>query len=498
MRRLALFLMFSLALGIRLYDLTDLPFDFHPTRQWRAVIIARGMYYAMRTDVPAWQREAALTQWQSEGIIEPPILEGLAALTYRLVGQEQLWIARVYSAVGWVSAGLAVWLIGRELGLAGGGLLAAAYFLFVQYGIIASRAFQPDPLMVALMAWGIWATVRWQQAGGLGRAALAGILIGLAVLVKSVAGFMLGGALVGLALNRQANKAFRTALFDPQLWLLGGLAALPSTLYYVYGLYVAGFLRQQFSFRFFPELWRDPAFYIRWQEMATNIAGFTLVGAALVGAFLLRERALRGMAWGLWAGYAAYSMTFPYHTITHDYYHLPLILIVAVTLIPVAGLLLEQIGQLENRKSVQAVLIGVVTLAVLFKVWDARVILSRQDYRDAAAEWSRFAEIIPPGKKVVAITKTYGYPLAYYAWVQAEIWLGTSDADLRALAGQSEEQIARKRAEQLEGKDLFLVTNFNELARQPELQAYLDGFEIFSEGAGYVVYDLTKPVKASP
>jgi hypothetical protein len=37
--------LFVAALGIRLYDLTDLPNDFYMTRQYRSLIIARGMYY---------------------------------------------------------------------------------------------------------------------------------------------------------------------------------------------------------------------------------------------------------------------------------------------------------------------------------------------------------------------------------------------------------------------------------------------------------------------
>ena len=34
-------------LALRFYDLTDQPIDFHPTRQLRGAIIARGMYYEM-------------------------------------------------------------------------------------------------------------------------------------------------------------------------------------------------------------------------------------------------------------------------------------------------------------------------------------------------------------------------------------------------------------------------------------------------------------------
>ena len=42
----ALILLFGIGLSIRLFDLTNLPLDFHPTRQLVSIIKARGMYYA--------------------------------------------------------------------------------------------------------------------------------------------------------------------------------------------------------------------------------------------------------------------------------------------------------------------------------------------------------------------------------------------------------------------------------------------------------------------
>jgi 4-amino-4-deoxy-L-arabinose transferase-like glycosyltransferase len=485
---------FTLALAIRFYDLTDPPFDFHPTRQWRSVLIARGMYFQNLETVPDWQRETAVAQWKREAIIEPPVLEVLAVGVYHLIGSEQLWVARAISSVFWVLGGAAVLLFGREIGALYGGALAAVYFLFLPYGMVASRTFQPDPLMVALIAGSFWAAARWHTRPSLRSAVLLGLLAGAAVFVKTVAVFILGGALIGLVL---ASKGLRQALRDRQVWIIGSLAVLPTGIYYLYGLFINGFLRQQMNLRFFPEMWRDPAFYIRWVEMSTDIAGFSITLAALVGVFLLRDRALRGLALGAWLGYAAYSFTFPFHTITHDYYQLPLIPIVAMTIVPVAGLLFAAVESRENRRTIQAVLALVVLAAVLFKAWDTRVILAREDFRIAETEWARFQDIIPPGKKVVAITKAYGMPLAYYGWVNASIWLNDSDAELRALAGQSQEMIQNKRLNQLEGKDLFLITNFSEFERQEGLSEFLySSYEVFEEGSGYLIFDLNQP--ASP
>ena len=41
----AVLLILAAGLALRLFDLTDQPLDFHPTRQLRSAIIERGMYY---------------------------------------------------------------------------------------------------------------------------------------------------------------------------------------------------------------------------------------------------------------------------------------------------------------------------------------------------------------------------------------------------------------------------------------------------------------------
>jgi len=477
-------------LGIRLYDLTDPPFDFHPTRQWRSALIARGMYFQNNQDVPEWKREQAVAQWHREAIIEPPVMEWLTAMGYQIAGGENLWIARFLSAFFWTLGGVAVFFLGRELGSKDGGMMALIYFLFLPFGIYASRAFQPDPLMVSLIMWALWAAYRWHKKRTYPTAILAGALAGLAILVKSVAIFMLGGALAGLVLF---GTDLRKGIKDGQIWTLVIFTVFPTGFYFLYGLWIKGFLVQQLSFRFFPEMWRDPAFYIRWVEMSTNIVGFGVMIASLLGLLLLRTRADLGMLGGLWVGYFLYSMTFPYHTITHDYYQMPLIGIVAISLSTTLGTLMRKLMKLErdllNRMSIGAIVI----FAVAFKTWDVRVNLARKDYRGDAAEWAELGSYFKPGDSVVAITHAYGYPLAYYGWVDVDLWLSTQDAQLRELAGISEEKIQEKRLEALSGKDYFLVTRFNELDEQPDLKENLySNYEVYAEGEGFIIFDLKK------
>ena len=110
---LALFLLF-LGLGLRLYDLTDQPIDFHPTRQLRGAIVARGMYYEMLPDADPELRQKAINFWASTGEYEPPFLERMVALTYLIVGGEYPWIARIYNALLWIIGGAALFALARR------------------------------------------------------------------------------------------------------------------------------------------------------------------------------------------------------------------------------------------------------------------------------------------------------------------------------------------------------------------------------------------------
>ena len=103
-RNFAVVLIFIIGLLIRFYDLTDPPLDFHEARQLYSAVIARGMYYEMDRTAPEEKRELAIELWHSIRLLEPQIQERLVAATYLLVGEEHLWIARIYSSVFWVSA----------------------------------------------------------------------------------------------------------------------------------------------------------------------------------------------------------------------------------------------------------------------------------------------------------------------------------------------------------------------------------------------------------
>ena len=484
-----LVLLLGLGLAIRLYDLTDLPLDFHPTRQLLSALKARGMYYQTLTDIPADQRDFAIRQWKIRAAIEPEFLERVVAFTYQFIG-EQLWIARIYSSLFWVIGAIFLFLLARQLTSIDGALVTTAFYLFAPYAVAASRSFQPDPLMVTLIIIFWWAVYKWaDQPTSYIWAILAGLFGGFAIYIKFVAAFFVIGGGLGAILRRES--IVETAR-RPQVYVMTVLGILPGAAYVIYGVWIAGFLGQQFGGRFIPSLFLSPSYYLGWIGMLNIVIGSIALMLGLLGLFFL-ENEKRRFLLGLWAGYALFGIYFNYHISSHDYYSLPLIPIVALSLAPLADWFFAQLTKLTS--TLKPMSTAVATLILLFglfaSLWNIRAEMKSVDYRPDAQMWAEISEKIG-NKNTAGLTQDYGSRLAYWGWKNLTVWPTYGDLvyhdDLRGRDAQRDfeeqfEDIAIK-------KELFLVTDFNELERQPFLKEKLSGYSIFAEDDGYVIYNL--------
>ncbi|HET9588123.1 MAG TPA: glycosyltransferase family 39 protein [Anaerolineales bacterium] len=509
LRGITLVLIFGAALAIRLYDLTDLPLDFHPTRQLLSAIKARGLYYETEPDgVSTWKLETAIRQAKLKSDVEPVVFERLVAFTYRFTG-EQVWIARIYSSIFWLAGGIFLFLLVRDLISFEGAVFSTAYYLLFPYAISGSRSFQPDPLMVMLILAFWWTFSRWialtsvsprfdfvakgapplstNGRGTWGAALLAGLVGGLAIFVKfSAAFFVIGGAL-GFGL---AHYSLRDLLRNAQVWSMAVLGALPAAAYLIYGMFIAGFFGQQFSGRFFPALLLSPLTYLQWQTKAAMAAGGIFIMLALLGLFLVRDRLVRTFLYGLWGSYLLYGLFFNHHVATHDYYHLPFIPIVAVSLAPVGAWFFARLTEAAIQRWAWPAVYLILLYGVLSVVWDVRNQMKAVDYRPDAAMWAEIGEHFDEEARIVALTQDYGSRLQYWGWRTAAVWPSVADIDHVDVRGGSfsfEDEFNRYSSQ----RDFFLVTDFDELQRQSELEEYLfSSYPVLAQGSDYLIFDL--------
>ena len=501
----ALFVIFILGFAIRLYDLTDLPLEFHSTRQMLSALKARGMYYQTlsASEVPAEQRSFAIQQWKIRASVEPEIFERIVAFTYQFTG-EQVWIARIYSSLFWLIGALFLFLLARDLTSTDGALAATAFYLFSPYAILASRSFQPDPLMVMLIIIFLWAVYKWSIVGGrvvssdsetrietTSRpqawpfAILAGLFGGFAIFIKLPAAFFVIGGGVGALLRR---GTLRDALKQPQVYVMSVLGVLPGAAYVIYGVWVAGYLGQQFGGRFIPALFLSPSYYLGWVSMLNLVIGGAVLTLALLGLFFLEDKKRRFLL-GLWAGYALFGLYFNYHISTHDYYSLPLIPVVALSLAPLADWFFAQLAKFTPSRWLRLSAFCLLLLGALMSLWNTRSQLNSVDYRPETTMWAEIAEKV--GENTLAgLTQDYGQRLAYWGWKNVNSWPTHGDLIYRNDLLGAQRDFESQFEELALTKDFFVVTDFTDLALQPFLEQKLSQYPIFAEGDGYVIYDL--------
>jgi 4-amino-4-deoxy-L-arabinose transferase-like glycosyltransferase len=484
-------LIFGVGLLIRVYDLSDAPLDFHPTRQLHSALIARGMYYENLPGVPQWQRDMAVAQWKAEGLIEPQVFERFVSWMYALTGRVDLRIPRLFSILFWTLGGVALLWLARAFAGRDGALVAVLFYMIWPYAAIASRSFQPDLLMVALILWTLWALLHWQGRPTWAWTVVTGLLAGVSIYIKSVAVFFVAPALAFYLLT---SLGLRPALRSPKVWLMGFLAVLPYALYHIDGVYIHKYLVGQFSLRFFPQLWIDPTWYLRWNGQISHVVSFELFLIAVAGAFLVQRKDLRLLLLGLWVGYIAYGLTLPYHISTHDYYQLPLFPLVALGLAAAAGILLRHV------RGPAWLVVPALTLVLLWgltvKAWDVRVTLKRDDYRSEVRFWEKLRDVFPENPSVIGLVQDYGTRLSYWSWINAGNWMVSGDFALRELAGESFD-MTQTFNEAIAGKDFFLITLLDEYERQPALKSLLEQhYPIYKQAPDYIIYDLRTPLPA--
>jgi 4-amino-4-deoxy-L-arabinose transferase-like glycosyltransferase len=481
-------LLLLVGFGLRLYDLTDQPIDFHPTRQLRGAILARSLYYQMAPGIDAAAVQKAVDNQKALGQYEPPILEALVALTYLAAGGEYLWIANIYSALLWIIGGVFLFDLARRMTSPPGAILALGYYLVLPFAVQASRSFQPDPAMVMWIILAFYALYRWGEAPTWKWAVLAGLFGGAAVLTKIMALFILAVVASVVVLT---SLGFRRFWRSPQVWVMLILMVLPPAIYYLGSQgYVSDYLEDRTVT--FGQLLLSPGFYMRWLSLAQDLVGLGAILLGLIGVVISRPRNRLFLA-GMWAGYLVYGLFFNYYMYTHSYYHLQLVPVIGLSLAPVGELIYTRVRQ--QSKAWQVVFAGAILVGVFYLSAVPVTERNATDYRQEPAYWQGIAANLPGDGRIIALTQDYGLRLTYYGGQNISLWPPRGERQLSGLRGQNkafEEYFAGK----TEGKDYFLITAFKQLEDQPDLKSYLkENYPLIADESGYMLYDLANPLK---
>lgn len=482
----------AFGLGIRLYDITDPPFDYHTTRQFRGAVIARGMYYQMLPEADPELRSQAIDYWNSVSEYEPQILERLTALTYLIIGSEYPWIANIYNSIFWVIGGLALIALAKRMFPwhgspwidIGGTLLALGYYLFLPFSVQASRAFLPDPGMTVLVIFSLYFIYRWIETFDWKYALVCGLLSGMAMLYKVTAFYIIAPVIGFLALKELGySKVWK----NTQVWIIGLLMVIPTIVFSLTlpsGHASTYFENTTFSLLY---LFTKPSFYLSWFHFVQSQVGLSVLFLSIIGLLITSPRN-RLFFIAIWIGYILYGGTFPYQIYTHNYYHLRLVPILALSLVPVTQLIVKEIaGQKSQWKFAFSIM---VIFGLGYSVWLSYFSFSKSDYRDLPAYWHTISTDLPKDGKIIALTQDYGFPLMYYGWRKVYLWPIESEQRLRELR-QNVKEFDQVFYDRIKGKRYFLITDKEQLDAQTELKDKLiNDYYLLQENNDFILFDL--------
>jgi hypothetical protein len=210
-RLLVVAFLFIAALGLRLYHLNEPPLNFHAVRQYHSLLIARGYYIETLQGIPEWKKQIARISKERRGMWEPHIMEFLVSTAYRVVGGEHFWIPRLLSSLAWLIGGGFVYLTAKRIADIDAALFSTTFYLFLPFAVVASRSFQPDPLMVAALIVSTFAILRYYDKPSALRLVVAAFLSAFGILIKFVALFAVVGAFVFTGSYIQGFRKFATS-----------------------------------------------------------------------------------------------------------------------------------------------------------------------------------------------------------------------------------------------------------------------------------------------
>ncbi len=467
-------------LAVRFYHITD-PF---PTgRPYRSALLARSYYYNSLDSPSDWQQEQARAHIENIGILEPPIMEHLAAAGYRLAGGEHLWIPRALASLFWVIGAIFVYLLAENLLSRDGAVFAAAFYLLQPFGVILSRSFQPDALMIMLMLISLYLIARYYKQPSTGRLVGAAIAASASLFVKPTSLFVIYTVFGILALK---HYGFRRTLLKLDTWLFVLIGLLPMAIYVINGIFIDDYLRNQAQSQFLPQLLFTKSFWSGWFQMIGNSIGYLPFIGALLAFLIFPGKESRLFIASMWAGYILFGLVNTYHIHTHSYYHLQLIPIVALTLASIADMLGKRLAEVIHLPLSRMVLISaLLAIMAVLQMIEIRDVEIDPDIYETPLEVSKHLD---HSSHVLAIAPHYSYSLFYYGNLAGNYWPGHSDFSAEKLQGEPALSVEERFDPTAE---YFVVIDFYEFNWQTDLQAYLyDHYPVLVETEDYLIFDL--------
>lgn len=454
-------------------------------REYNSAIYARAFYFENNGNVESWRKDNARAARDRLPLLEPPLTEYLVSLIYRIAGHEQIWYARYLTGLFWLVGGLFLYKTVRLLVSADTAVIAVGYYLFVPWGVIISRSFQPDSLMMMMFMVSLFSLVKYFEKPTWRSLILAGILTGITLFLRPLVLFSLFGAFIAMSIHRKGGWLH---VFNRQTIIFFFLSTIFALAFYGSGIFITGSLNGQASLSFRPHLLANLDFWIGWFENVAHVVGIPFLVLAIIGFMLLPEGLTRSLAVGLALGYLFFGLVFTFHIHSHPYYNIQLFPLVGICIAPVLIMIWNALRKAARNTMWLPVTVCLLT-ALFFSYSQVVGSLNRARFEDPDLSW-QIGEAVGHSPNTVFVAYHYGLPLEYYGEFSGAPWPVRIDDSFYRPPGEQERSVHERLDELGFVPEYFIITDFDLYNRKhKDLSAYLEeNCSIHAKTEQYLIY----------
>ena len=161
------------------------------------------------------------------------------------------------------------------------------FYLFLPFAVVASRSFQPDPLMVFLFLASVFAIFSYHEQPSSFWMVASYVLSASAIFIKPVSLFGIYAVYVLLAIGGYGVKKtiadLRSILFIP-------ITVAPALIFYLYTFVVERSMQDQAQASFLPQLLFTTFFWRGWLTNIHGVVGFSAFIVSLLGCVIGSQR----------------------------------------------------------------------------------------------------------------------------------------------------------------------------------------------------------------
>jgi hypothetical protein len=235
---------------------------------------------------------------------------------------------------------------------------------------------------------------------------------------------------------------------------------------------------------FFPHLLLQPSFWQLWLAQIESFIGLTALAVALTGILVVRDYR-RTLLLSLWVAYLCYGVTKTFNIYTHDYYQLPLVPIVALSLGPSLALITRWLAKYQsdtlNRLAIAGTTVALLWIVVIY----LQDLPERSTFGKEVAIAETIGESVDHSTNVIVLGPREERPLRYHGEFAARYWPRLNEIT------EDGETVEKHwlALEELRNPEYFVVRDQAEFRRQPELWPLLRSkYNVLKETDDYLIF----------